>query len=68
MTKQLTRKKPTIKLIGKDGNALAILGVATAALRKAGFTNEEVHTFQAEALDGDYNHLLVVVSQWTNIE
>ena len=68
MTKQLTRKKPTIKLIGKDGNALAILGVATAALRKAGFTNEEVHTFQAEALAGDYNKLLVVVSQWTNIE
>jgi hypothetical protein len=63
-----SREKPTIELIGTDGNALAILGVVTIALRDAGYTNEEVCAFQDEALAGDYDHLLAVVSQWTTIK
>ena len=37
-----TKQKPTVKLIGEDGNAFAILGRVRKALRKAGYSTEEL--------------------------
>ena len=62
-----TQKKPTVKLTGTDGNAFAILGKVTAALRKAGSPPEEVKKFQGEAMAGDYDNLLRVCMEYADV-
>lgn len=32
--------KPKVKLVGQDGNIFNILGIASRALKKAGYTDE----------------------------
>ncbi|WP_286030891.1 hypothetical protein [Helicobacter pullorum] len=58
----------TIKLVGEDGNAFAILARVDAALRKANISKEIRELFKKEATSKDYNHLLQVVMQWVNAE
>lgn len=58
----------TVRLIGENGNAFNILGKVRAALRQAGYDNEFIEEFGRKATSGDYNHLLVVVSEYVNIE
>ena len=57
-TQEAERPRPHLKLTGADGNAFAILGLAFAALHKAGATRDEIDAFRAEAMGGDYDHLL----------
>ena len=56
-----------VKLVGKDGNAFAILGNIVSALKRAGATPDEIKRFQAEATSGDYNNLLATCGRWVNI-
>jgi len=53
--------RPSLKLVGEDGNAFAILGRAHRAARKAGMPEEQWKAIQAEATAGDYNNLLVTM-------
>ena len=46
-----------VKLVGQDGNAFAILGKVSNALKQAGH-HDLAKEFMAEAMSGDYNHLL----------
>ena len=64
-----TSKYPAIqvKLTGTDGNAYAILGTVSRALRTAGVAAAEVTAFNDEAMSGDYNNLLITCSQWVVI-
>ena len=57
-------EKFILELMGNDGNAFAVMGAVTSALRKVGRTNEEVHEYQSQAMSGDYNHLLAISMQW----
>ena len=61
-------KYPNIKvrLSGEDGNAFAILGRVTRALRDAHVPLEERKEFQAEATKTDYNNVLQTVMRWVN--
>jgi hypothetical protein len=59
-------KKPTVKLIGEDGNAYAIMGRVTRALRKAGYSKEEIDRYRKEAKSGDYDNLLRVTLKWVD--
>ena len=43
------RSRPTVKLIGADGNAFMVLGLVFRALREAGWSQEERDAFKAEA-------------------
>lgn len=63
----MARFNVKVKLVGKDGNAFAILGVMATALRKAGATPDEIKQFQTEATSGDYNNLLATCMAWANI-
>jgi hypothetical protein len=63
----MARFNVKVKLIGRDGNAFAILGSVSTALRKAGATPDEIKQFQAEATSGDYNNLLATCMAWANI-
>jgi hypothetical protein len=48
----------SLPLVGEDGNAFAIMGRASRAMQRAGFTRDERDEYQTEAMSGDYDHLL----------
>ena len=50
-----------VRLVGKDGNAFAVLGKVKQAMQKAGIPAAEITAFVEEASSGDYNHLLQTV-------
>jgi len=54
-TMNKTEKKPKLELIGADGNAFAILGKAQRVAKGNGLDWDAI---QAEAMIGDYDHLL----------
>jgi hypothetical protein len=56
-----------VPLIGKDGNAFAILGLVVIALSEAGVAEDVIDQYTAEAMSGDYNNLLRVTAQWVNV-
>ena len=56
-----------VQLTGHDGNAFAVLGTVTRALRRAGVPAAEVAAFTAEATSGDYDHLLATVFAWVEV-
>jgi cobalamin biosynthesis protein CbiG len=49
-----------VELVGRDGNAFAILGAVTKALRRANVSKEDIDAYQADATSGDYDNLLQV--------
>jgi len=57
----------TVKLVGEDGNAVAILVRVRRALQRARVTPTEVQSFMDEAMSGDYDHLLATVSRWVTV-
>jgi hypothetical protein len=57
----------TVQLSGEDGNAFAILGAVTKALRKAGVSLEESTAFSKEAMSGDYDDLLATCMKWVDV-
>lgn len=59
--------KPKLKLLGKDGNAFAILGAAGQAARKAGWQKEKITEYTEKAMSGDYNHLLIVTMEYFDV-
>lgn len=59
--------RPVVQLTGTDGNAFAILGKVTTALRRAGASPEYVKQFTAEATAGDYDHLLATAMRYVDV-
>ena len=62
------KKKPVVRLIGEDGNAFAILGKVTKAMKRAGYSQDEVKEYQAKAMSGDYDHLLATTMEYVDVE
>jgi hypothetical protein len=60
--------KPTVKLIGQDGNAFSVMGNVKRALKRAGADQEYLDQYLKEATSGDYNHLLTVSMKYVNVE
>ena len=50
--------KPTVKLIGNDGNAFSIMGRVKQPLRCKGADKEYIDQYLIEATSGDYDNLL----------
>jgi hypothetical protein len=59
-------KYPDIKvqLTGHDGNAFAIMGRVSKALKMDGVSQEEVEEYQKESMSGNYDHLLQTATRW----
>ncbi len=55
-----------VKLVGTDGNAWALMGKVTQALRKAGRA-DLVEPFRKEAMSGDYTHLLATCMEYVDV-
>ena len=47
-------------LVGVDGNAFCIMGYTARAMRRAGFSQEDIDRMHTEATAGDYCNLIVV--------
>lgn len=56
-----------VQLTGNSGNAFAILGQVTKALRRAGVDKDTRDEYIEEATAGDYNDLLVVTTKWVDV-
>ena len=52
--------KPTLKIIGHDGNVFNVIGRAIIAGRKAGWDKSKIDAFTKEAMSGDYDHALQI--------
>jgi len=59
--------KPRLKLIGKDGNAFNLLGLAKRDAKRAGWPQEKVNAFMKEATSGDYDHLLQTCMKYFDV-
>ena len=57
----------TVNLVGEDGNAFAIMGRVSKALRRAGHKDLE-DAYLKEAQSGDYNNLLRVTMEYVITE
>lgn len=55
------RETPTVQLIGKDGNAFAVMGAVRVAMREANWTKEGITEVTNDMMNGDYDHMLRVV-------
>lgn len=62
----MARFEVAVQLSGIDGNAFAILGAVSKALKKAGET-EGAAEFMAEATSGDYDHLLQTAMDFVEV-
>ena len=51
-------------LVGVNGNAYAIMGYTSKAMRRAGFTKEEVDQMYKEATSGDYSNLICICDDY----
>ena len=60
--------KPTVKLVGQNGNAFSVMGHVKNALRRAGADKEYIDKYLSQATSGDYDHLLVVSMEYVNVE
>lgn len=60
--------KPNLKIVGEDGNAFNILGLARRSATKAGWSKDKVDKYMTEAMSGDYNHLLATTAKYFNIK
>ncbi len=56
-----------VNLSDNDGNAFAIIGRVTKALRRAGVGKETRDEYTKEATSGDYDHLLQTSVKWVNV-
>ncbi len=61
-------EKPILKIIGTDGNAFSLLAKAQSTAKKAGMDNDEIKAIIDKAIDGDYDNLLCVLSEYFEIE
>jgi len=61
------KSKPTVTLVGRDGNAFAIMGTVSKALKQNGYSKEEVDAYMEEAMAGDYDNLLQITMKWVDV-
>jgi len=66
----LTVKYPDINIpmVGEDGNAFSILGRVKRIMRRADLPDSEWDAFYAEATSGNYDHLLMTVMRWFEVD
>jgi hypothetical protein len=59
--------KPKVKLLGKDGNAFAIMGNCHEAWKKAKLSEDEWVKIRTEMTSGDYDNLLSTAMKYFEV-
>lgn len=57
-----------VQLTGNDGNAFAIMGAVSKALRRAGVDKLEIDEYVKESMSGDYDNLLRTAMRWVSVD
>jgi len=68
MKAQVTTPKPTLTLVGQDGNAFLILGLAFRAAKQAGWSQERMDEYKTKATSGDYDTLLAATMDYFDVQ
>ena len=55
-----------VQLVGKDGNAYAIMGRVVEAMKKAGVPKDVQQLYQQECIKGNYDHLLCMTLSYVD--
>ena len=58
-------KKVRLQLVGLDSNAFSIIGAWKRAARQQGWSSADIDRVLAEAMNGDYHHLLATIVSYT---
>lgn len=62
-------KNPTLKLVGTDGNAFALMGRAREhARRHKLYNSQDLRTIMDECMSGNYDHLLATLMYFFNVK
>ena len=61
-------KKPACKLIGTDGNVFALIGKASRALNKAGYSEQSKEMSKKIFNAGSYEEALTIIGEYVEIE
>jgi hypothetical protein len=56
-----------VKLVGEDGNGMAIIGRVRRAMQRAGIPKEEIAHYMDECLEGDYDNLLATTMRYVEV-
>lgn len=59
--------KPTLRLIGENGNAFGIMGRVKRKLISAGADQEYINGYLQESMSGDYDNLLVTAMKYVKV-
>ena len=60
--------RPEVTLTGADGNAWAIMGKVSNALKVMGCPPEHVEKYMQESMGGDYDNLLRVACEYAIVK
>jgi len=60
-------EKPELQLGGEDGNAFFIIGRACKIARRNEWTSQEVDTFRAKAMSGNYDNVLQTCMRYFDV-
>jgi len=68
MTTNITTEKPTVKLLGKNGNVFNLIGLCSRALRDAG-QPDNATKMAAECFGaGNYDEALQIMMKYCDVE
>jgi hypothetical protein len=67
MQNEVRPNRPKVKLIGRNGNAFAILGACKDAMKRAHFEEKDRKVILDEMMAGDYNHLLRTAMKYFDV-
>ena len=59
--------KPELELVGSDGNAFYVLGLAVREAKRAGWSEEKIKEFKEKAMSGNYDHLLQTCMEYFDV-
>lgn len=60
-------EKPKLKILGQDGNAFMVLGLAQKAAMKAKWEKSYIDAVMEEMQSDDYNHLLQTAMHYFDV-
>lgn len=63
MNNTQAHKKVNLNLVGRDGNAFALLGAFRGQAHREGWSKDEIDNVLNEAQSKDYSHLLSTICQ-----
>lgn len=57
----------SVRLSGRNGNAMVLVGAVRDALRRAHVSDAEIRQFTDDALSKDYDHVLQTCEAWVDV-